>query len=176
MTHTHPCHHHRPKKTSSYAKTSPYIKKEPTEYLFSIPSNINRNQTPEKIAKTLLPPNSHHLPTASFKTLKYYQVILSETSSISIKPIYSNTHENKLIYHSLYIGKFFLELEWGIPLYQYKPLHSQQVLLPNNQYNCYDYIQAWTNIFLHQTSDFSHSWFITFDKSFRLNFPAWFPD
>ena len=35
-------------KTPSYAKTSPYVKKNPTGYLFSVPFNINRNQSPKK--------------------------------------------------------------------------------------------------------------------------------
>ncbi|KAI5327703.1 hypothetical protein L3X38_027099 [Prunus dulcis] len=37
-----------------------------------------------------------------------------------------------------------------------------------------DYIDAWYNIFLHQTVDFSHSWFINFDAKFRSPFPCWF--
>lgn len=53
-----------------------------------------------------------------------------------------------------------------------KPLQSQ---LPTIQYNYYDYIDAWTNIFLYQTKDFSHSWSINFDKRFRPTIPAWFP-
>ena len=163
-------------KTPSYAKTSPYVQNPHSEKLFSIPLHIDKNQPPERIAKLLLPPNFHFLPTESYKSLKYYQAILSETESIAIKPIYSTTHQNKILYHSLHIGKFLTELEWGIPLFHTKPLHTQHVLIPNNHYNYYDYIQAWTNIFLHQTEDFSHSWFITFDKNFRLRFPAWFPD
>ncbi|CAN6549615.1 unnamed protein product [Malus baccata var. baccata] len=159
----------------SYTKTSPYVNKSPKEYLFSIPPNINQEQAPAKIAKAVFPPNFHYHPTESFKTLKYYQAILNETESITIKPIFSQTHANKIVYHSLHIGKFLTETEWGLPLYQSKPLHSQHVIIPNNHYNYFDYINAWSNIFLHQTEDFSHAWFITFDKSFRLKFPAWFP-
>ena len=81
----------------------------------------------------------------------------------------------KSFYHSLYIGRFLTESDWGIPLYKSKPLHTQYVHIPNNHYNYFDYINAWTNIFLHQIEDFSHSWFINFDKNFILNFPAWFP-
>lgn len=40
---------------------------------------------------------------------------------------------------------------------------------------CYaDYIEAWYTIFLHQTIDFSHSWFINFDNKFKSPFPFWF--
>ena len=78
----------------SYTKTSPYVKKNPSECLFSIPFNINQEQAPEKLAKTIFPPNFHYHPTESHKTLKYYQAILSEIESISIKPLCSKTHEN----------------------------------------------------------------------------------
>ncbi|KAM0991297.1 hypothetical protein ACFX2C_009699 [Malus domestica] len=65
--------------SASYAKTSPYVLKNPKEYLFSIPFNINQEQAPEKIAKTVFPPNLHYQPIESYKTFKFYQAILMET-------------------------------------------------------------------------------------------------
>ena len=41
--------------SASYIKISQYVKKNPNEYLFSIPFNIHQEQTPEKIAKTVFP-------------------------------------------------------------------------------------------------------------------------
>ena len=89
--------------------------------------------------------------------MKYYQAILSKTESILIKPLYSKTHENKTLYHSLYIGIFLTESDWGIPLYKRKRLHTQYIHIANNHYNYFDYIDVWTYIFLHQIEDFSHS-------------------
>ena len=38
----------------------------------------------------------------------------------------------------------------------------------------HDYMEAWDKIFLHQTEDFSHSWFLNFDRRFNRQFPMWF--
>ncbi|KAM1282404.1 hypothetical protein ACFX2H_022776 [Malus domestica] len=166
-----------PSPSVSYTKTSPYIIKPSKEYLFSIPFNFKHLKTPEVIAKKMFPTNSHFQPSEFHKTLKYYTTILNETSSITIKPILDKTsgNQNRILYHSLTINKFLLESEWQVPLFQPKPFKSSSFPSHSNHYTYFDYIQAWTNIFLHQSEDFSHSWFITFDRSFRLNFPAWFP-
>ncbi|BBG93112.1 hypothetical protein Prudu_001024, partial [Prunus dulcis] len=38
-----------------------------------------------------------------------------------------------------------------------------------------DYVEAWYYIFLHQTPEFSHSWFINFDNKFKnTELPYWF--
>ncbi|KAM1077565.1 hypothetical protein ACFX13_025443 [Malus domestica] len=117
-------------KTPSFAKSSPYVKKHPMEQLISIPHHINKQQSPDKIAKTILPPNLHYIPTENFKSLQYYQAILSVTEGVSIKPIYSTTHQTpKLLYHSIHIGKFITEQEWGIPLYHTKQLAIQNELI-----------------------------------------------
>ncbi|KAM1396919.1 hypothetical protein ACFX2I_014559 [Malus domestica] len=166
-----------PSPSVSYTKTSPYVIKPSKEYLFSIPLSYKNLKTPEVIAKKMFPTNSHFQPSEFHKTLKYYTTILNETSSITIKPIFDKTpgNQNRILYHSLTINKFLIESEWGIPLFQPKPFKSSTFPSHSNHYTYFDYIQAWTNIFLHQSEDFSHSWFITFDRSFRLNFPAWFP-
>ncbi|CAL2240221.1 unnamed protein product [Prunus armeniaca] len=52
--------------------------------------------------------------------------------------------------------------------YELKTLQSKL------QYNYSDYIEAWYSIFLHQSKDFSHSWFINFDNKFKYSFPYWF--
>ena len=172
---------YRPSSSSqtSYPKSSPYMLTAQNEYLFSIPPNLLKESAPEKIVKSVFPPNFHYPSTKaeSFKTIKFYLNILCGTDSIAIKPIYNfvKGKEHEVLYHSIFINKFILESDWGIPLYQSKTLHALQEFLPNNHYNYQDYIQAWTNVFLHQSEDFSHSWFINFHKGFRLQFPAWFP-
>ena len=154
---------YRPSSSSqtSYPKTSPYMATVQNEYLLSIPSNLIKEQAPEKIAKVVFPPNFHYPSTKaeSFKTIKYYIAILCGTESIAIKPIYSKAknQEDKLLYHSIFINRFITESDWEIPLYQSKTLHALNDFIPNNYYNYHDYIQAWTNVFLHQSEDFSHS-------------------
>ncbi|CAL2265158.1 unnamed protein product [Prunus armeniaca] len=46
---------------------------------------------------------------------------------------------------------------------------------PKLQYNYADYVEAFYYIFLHQTPEFSHSWFINFDNKFKYDqLPYWF--
>ncbi|KAI5335784.1 hypothetical protein L3X38_025918 [Prunus dulcis] len=52
--------------------------------------------------------------------------------------------------------------------------YELKVLQSKMQYNYSDYIDAWYTIFLHQSEDFSHSWFINFDNKFICSFPYWF--
>ena len=168
-----------PSSQTHYPKTSPYMATVQNEYLFSIPPNLLKEPAPEKIAKVVFPPNFHYPSTKaeSLKSIKYYLAILCGTESIAIKPIYSTlkNQENFILYHSIYINKFILESDWEIPLFQSKTLHALKNFSPHDHYNYHDYIQAWTNVFLHQSEDFGHSWFINFHNDFRLKFPAWFP-
>lgn len=68
----------------------------------------------------------------------------------------------------MYIRRILNQSEWADRPYSLKTLKS------NLQYIYYDYIEAWNIIFLHQTEDFSHSWFINFDSKFKSLFPFWF--
>ena len=70
--------------------------------------------------------------------------------------------------HSLYVQKILSQFEWGDHPYSFKTLKS------NTLCSYVDYIDAWSKILLHQTKDFSHSWFINFDSKFRSPFPTWF--
>ncbi|KAI5352722.1 hypothetical protein L3X38_005614 [Prunus dulcis] len=151
----------------SYLKTSPYMVKSHS-HLFVIESKYNSIANPITIAKSYFPPNSHFIPPAPFKNLKYYRDILHETHSITIKPIKDRENPHIILYHSLYIHQIINENEWSSHPYDLKVIQSEL------QYNYYDYIEAWYSILLHQTVDFSHSWFLNFDSKFKSSFPYWF--
>ncbi|KAI5317882.1 hypothetical protein L3X38_037589 [Prunus dulcis] len=68
----------------------------------------------------------------------------------------------------MYIHHIISQEAFSSRPYELKTLQSKL------QYNYADYIDAWYTIFLHQSEDFSHSWFINFDNKFKCSFPYWF--
>ncbi|KAI5335121.1 hypothetical protein L3X38_025254 [Prunus dulcis] len=108
------------------------------------------------------------MPSSPSKSLKYYRNILLETKSVEIKPIKDRDHPEIILYHSLYIHQIISQEAFSSRPYELKLLQSKL------QYNYSDYIDAWYTIFLHQSEDFSHSWFINFDNKFKSSFPYWF--
>ncbi|KAI5317105.1 hypothetical protein L3X38_036812 [Prunus dulcis] len=121
---------------ASYHKTSPYMVKSHS-HLFVIESKYNSIANPITIAKSYFPPNSHFIPLAPFKNLKYYRHILHETHSITIKPIKDRENPHIILYHSLYIHQIINENEWSSHPYDLKVLQSEL------QYSYCDYIEAW---------------------------------
>lgn len=152
---------------SPLRKSSPYAPKDKT-HLFIIESVLDNLSEPVAIAKHYFPPNFHFMPQSPYKSLKYYRDILNETQSVEIKPVKDCNQPHIILYHSLYIHQILSQENWGKHPYDLKTLQS------NLQYCYADYIEAWYTIFLHQTVDFSHSWFINFDSKFNSPFPFWF--
>ena len=60
--------------------------------------------------------------------------------------------------------------QWNNPPYEYRNVTTPFEI----RYNYYDYIDAWSNVFLHQNEQFSHSWFICWDSRFSRNVLNWF--
>ncbi|CAL9024064.1 unnamed protein product, partial [Prunus brigantina] len=150
-----------------YPKTSPYVFKS-TSNLFILEPHVTASLSPALIAQNHFPPGFHYLPHSPYKSLKFYREILHETKSVDIKPILDKIDPQKIIYHSLYIYQVLSQKSWGAHPYELRTLPSKL------QYNYADYVESWYYIFLHQTPDFSHSWFINFDSKFRSELPYWF--
>ncbi|CAL2259655.1 unnamed protein product [Prunus armeniaca] len=148
-------------------KTSPYISKS-TANLFIVEPHVSVSMSPAMIALNHFPPGFHYLPHSPYKSLKFYREILHETKSVDIKPIRDKIDPQKIIYHSLYIYQILNQKSWGAHPYELRTLPSKL------QYNYADYVESWYYIFLHQTPDFTHSWFINFDNKFRCELPYWF--
>jgi hypothetical protein len=119
------------------------------------------------LVKAYYPPGFHFLPSHPSKSLKFYRDILFETKSITIKPIPDKKDPTKILYHSLYIVRIISLSQWGDPPFTYHKCGDLS-------FNYYDYEEAWNTIFLHQTDDSSHSWFLNFDFKFNRQFPMWF--
>ncbi|CAL8992099.1 unnamed protein product [Prunus brigantina] len=151
----------------AFKKTSPYLPKS-NFHLFVIEPNYNVNSEPVALARHYFPPGFHYMPPSPYKSLKYYRDILLETQSVEIKPIKDRDHPETILYHSLYIHRIISQEAFSSHPYDLKALKSKL------QFNYSDYIEAWYSIFLHQSEDFSHSWFINFDNKFKSPFPCWF--
>ncbi|CAL8118498.1 unnamed protein product [Prunus armeniaca] len=151
----------------AFKKSSPYMPKS-ISHLFVLEPIYDVHSDPAEIAKHYFPPGFHYMPPSSYKSLKYYKDILFETQSVEIKPIRDKDHPEIILYHSLYIHKIVSQEFFSGHPYELKTLQSKL------QYNYSDYIEAWYSIFLHQSEDFSHSWFINFDNKFKSPFPFWF--
>ncbi|KAI5329174.1 hypothetical protein L3X38_028571 [Prunus dulcis] len=157
-----------PISSPSFAKSSPYVLRN-TSNLVIIDSHIPTSMSPAQIAAFHFPPGFHYLPHSPYKSLKFYREILHETKSVEIKPIRDKTDPTKIIYHSLYIHQILHPKSWGSRPHELRTLPSKY------QYNYADYVEAWYYIFLHQTPEFSHSWFINFDNKFKnTELPYWF--
>ncbi|KAI5352991.1 hypothetical protein L3X38_005883 [Prunus dulcis] len=148
-------------------KSSPYLPKS-NSHLFVIEPVYDVHANPVEIAKHYFPPRFHYMPSSPYKSLKYYRDILLETKSVEIKPIKDRDHPEIILYHSLYIHQIINQEAFSSRPYELKLLQLKL------QYNYSDYIDAWYTIFLHQSEDFSHSWFINFDNKFKSSFPYWF--
>ncbi|CAL2257673.1 unnamed protein product [Prunus armeniaca] len=151
----------------TFKKSSPYMPKS-TSHLFVLEPIYDIHSDPVEIAKHYFPPGFHYMPPSPYKSLKYYRDILLETQSVEIKPIRDRDHPEIILYHSLYIHKIISQESFSSHPYELKTLQSKL------QYNYSDYIEAWYSIFLHQSEDFSHSWFINFDNKFKSPLPFWF--
>jgi hypothetical protein len=135
--------------------------------LFYIEQCFIHLKTPAVIARKYFGDDWHFLPSHPLKTERYYLDILTHTDSIRIRPIEINS--KILLYHHIYICKFIHQNKWDLPPYSPKPLPNHDI-----GYTYHDYIEAWYKVFLFQFPDFSHSWFIQFDKFFKGQFPTWF--
>ncbi|CAL8167238.1 unnamed protein product [Prunus armeniaca] len=151
----------------AFKKTSPYLPKS-NFHLFVIEPNYDIHFDPVAIAKHYFPPGFHYMPPSPYKYLKYYRDILLETQLVEIKSIRDRDHPEIILYHSIYIHRVLSQESFSSHPYELKTLQSKL------QYNYSDYIEAWYSIFLHQSEDFSHSWFINFDNKFKCSFPYWF--
>ncbi|CAL2226719.1 unnamed protein product [Prunus armeniaca] len=148
-------------------KLSPYLPKS-NSHLFILEPIYDCHSDPVAIAKDYFPLGFHYMPPSPYKSLKYYRDILIETQSVEIKPIRDRDHPEIILYHSMYIYKILRQESFSSNPYELKILQSKL------QYNYSDYIEAWYSIFLHQSEDFRHSWFINFDNKFKSSFPYWF--
>jgi len=104
------------------------------------------DKNPFKATAKAFPQGFHFRPFAINKTRTFYEFILIDTNSVSIKH-FKDPNDPNLNTHST--------------------IQILKVLQPQN-------FDAWTNLFWHQNNKFKHSWLIYFKTNTIYNFPNWF--
>jgi hypothetical protein len=153
----------------SFQKTSGYVILPFCQYLFSIELERSNVKSASNLALSYFPRGFHWIYEHPLKSLSFYSNILIQTRSVQIGPIYDKDDPSKVIFHRIKFFKVISEKEWGGHPSIEKELHGFSI-----KYNYYDYIEAWSKVFLYQTALMDHSWFIAFDKNFTRVLPVWF--
>ncbi|KAG4933899.1 hypothetical protein JHK87_047901 [Glycine soja] len=113
----------------------------------------------------------HFKPTTINKTRTFYELILVDSNSVSIKHFKDpkdqmlNTHSTIQILKVLQPRHFGSDLNKG---------RKFSVPFDPVSYTYWDYVDAWTKVFWHQNTRFKHSWLIYFKTNTVYNFPNWF--
>ncbi|KAL5159038.1 polyprotein [Glycine soja] len=113
----------------------------------------------------------HYRPIAANKTRKFYEFILIDTNSVSIKHFKDPKDPNLNTHSTIQILKVMQQRHYGSNLNQPKKFSAP---FDPAGYNYWDYVDAWTNVFWHQNSKFKHSLLIYFKNNTAYNFPNWF--
>ncbi|KAH1189767.1 hypothetical protein GmHk_20G057478 [Glycine max] len=129
------------------------------------------DKNPFKATAKVFPPGFHYRPIATNKTRKFYEFILIDTNSVSIKHFKDPKDPNLNTHSTIQILKVIQPRHYGSNLNQPKKFSAP---FDPAGYNYWDYIDAWTNVFWHQNSKFKHSWLIYFKNNTAYNFPNWF--
>ncbi|KAL5159338.1 hypothetical protein HKD37_15G043685 [Glycine soja] len=129
------------------------------------------DKNPFKATAKAFPPGFHYKPTTILKTRTFYELILVDSNSVSIKHFKDpkdqtlNTHSTIQILKVLQPRHFGSDLNKGMRF---------SVPFDPVGYTYWDYVDAWTKVFWHQNTRFKHSWLIYFKTNTIYNFPNWF--
>ncbi|KAH1241632.1 polyprotein [Glycine max] len=129
------------------------------------------DKNPFKATTKVFPQGFHYRPIAANKTRKFYEFILIDTNSVSIKHFKDPKDPNLNTHSTIQILKVMQPRHYDSNLNQPKKFSAP---FDPTGYNYWDYVDAWTNVFWHQNSKFKHSWLIYFKNNTAYNFPNWF--
>ena len=129
------------------------------------------DKNPFKATAKAFPPGFHYRPTTLNKTRKFYEFILVDTNSVSIKHFKDPKDPNLNTHSTIQILKVMQPRHYGSNLNQPKKFSAP---FDPTRYTYWDYIDAWTNVFWHQNNKYKHSWLIYFKNNTTYNFPNWF--
>jgi len=129
------------------------------------------DKNPFKATAKAFPPGFHFKPTATNETRIFYEFILIDTNSVSIKHFKDPNDTNLYTHSTIQILKVMQPRQFGPNLNQ-----AKKISIPFDPigYTYWDYVDAWTNVFWHQNTKFKHSWLIYFKTNIVYNFPNWF--
>ncbi|KAG4963172.1 hypothetical protein JHK82_039843 [Glycine max] len=130
----------------------------------SLPDYLTQywDKNPFKATAKVFPQGFHYRPIAANKTRKFYEFILIDTNSVSIKHFKDPKDPNLNTHSTIQILKVMQPRHYGSNLNQPKKFSAP---FDPAGYNYWDYVDAWTNVFWHQNSKFKHSWLIYFKNN-----------
>ena len=125
------------------------------------------DKNPFKATAKAFPQGFHYKPTTLNKTRKFYEFILVDTDSVSIKH-FKDSNDPLLNTHStIQILKVLQPRQFGPNLNEVKKL---SVPFDLRGYTYWDYMDAGNKIFWHQNKNYKHSWLIYFKTNTIYNF------
>lgn len=141
---------------------------------------------PRMVASKIFPLGWHFKPKTMYKNQLWYELILIDTGSITIKHFEDPEDSHQYTHASVQIMKVIRPSEWGISSHFKSgiPLHhplqfTSDSKLPSFTY--WDYQDAWLYAFLYQNNRLKHSYLFQFSKKGEMrpenfHFPNWFYD
>jgi len=153
-----------PKSTNNYISKNKFL-----TVLQMEPEFWDKN--PFKATAKAFPQGFHFRPTSISKTRKFYEFILIDTNSVSIKHFKDPKDPNLNTHSTIQIMKVLQPRHFGSNLNQPKKFSAP---FDPVGYTYWDYNDAWTNVFWHENNKFKHSWLIYFKTNTIYNFPNWF--
>lgn len=129
------------------------------------------DNNPYKVPSKIFPSGFHFQPLAYNKTQQFYEFILVDSDSISIKHYKDAKDASNITHSTIQILKVLTPSSYGQNPNKTKKF--SQAYDPIG-YNYWDYIQAWTYIFWKQNKVNKHSWLIYFKTGVNYTFPNWF--
>ncbi|KAL5170288.1 hypothetical protein HKD37_11G032021 [Glycine soja] len=129
------------------------------------------DKNPFKATAKAFPPGFHYKPTTILKTRTFYELILVNSNSVSIKHFKDPKDQTLNTHSTIQILKVLQPRHFGSDLNKGKRF---SVPFDPVGYTYWDYVDAWTKVFWHQNTRFKHSWLIYFKTNTIYNFPNWF--
>lgn len=155
---------------SSKKPANPYIPKNKFSSVIQMEPEF-WDKSPHKIPIKIFPEGFHFKPTALNKTRQFYEFILIDSDSVTIKH-YKDKNDSSVITHStIQILKVITPNQFG------KNPNNLKKFSQNFDpigYNYWDYIDAWSRVFWFQNKMNRHSWLIYFKRGVNYTFPNWF--
>jgi hypothetical protein len=157
---------------SPHSADSLQINKSPEINLFPIDQQIEHIQNPRQVVSHMFPPGWNFQPEHPHKSQTFYEFILVDTNSILLTHCKCSFDTTRTAYSKCLIKQVISPFQWnGHPC----NTRSFSKKFTPQEYNYYDYQNAWYNALYSQNDRFQHSWFFYFDKYLNIqNLPAWF--
>ncbi|KAJ1416576.1 polyprotein [Sesbania bispinosa] len=129
------------------------------------------DSSPHKVPSKVFPEGFHFRPYAKNKTRQFYEFILVDSDSVTVKHYKDQNDSSHITHSTIQILRVLTPSQYG------KNPNSITKFSQNFDpigYNYWDYMDAWTRVFWQQNKNNRHSWLIYFKRNTQYNFPNWF--